>query len=58
MEICTRRRSDIFPYVSKDFTLIKLIFVVVVKVECVAPYDELDWVNMGRTKEGARFDFM
>ena len=29
-------------------------FVLFAKVECVAPYDELDWVNMGRVEEGAR----
>ena len=30
-------------------------FVLFAKVECVAPYDELDWVNMGRVEEGARY---
>ena len=32
-------------------------FVLFAKVECVAPYDELDWVNMGRVEEGARLSY-
>ena len=33
-------------------------YVCFLQVECVAPYDELDWADIGRVKEGARFRFV
>ena len=50
MENFTLRRSDLWNYFSSRGSGFNQI-----QVECVVPYDELDWVNMGRINEGARF---